>query len=92
MVANGWVGFSDLKQEGMWIDVAGRPSSYMAAHWTVNEPSMGGNDNCAFLMGASGLNATNCGSGDGGSGDTPGYVCECGDGLQGNAGNFNRSD
>ncbi len=92
MVTNGWVGFSDLKNDGMWIDVAGRSSSYMAVHWAMNEPSMGDNDNCAFLMGASGLNATNCGNTDGGSGDMRGYVCECGDGLQGSTSNFNRPD
>ena len=92
MVTNGWVGFSDLKNEGTWIDVAGRSSSYMAAHWAMNEPSTGDNDNCAFLMGASGLNATNCGKADGAAGDMRGFVCECGDGLQGSTSNFLRPD
>jgi hypothetical protein len=92
MITDAWVGFSDLKNEGTWIDVAGRTSSYLAAHWAMNEPSMSGNDNCAFLMGASGLNATNCGNADGGDGDMHGFVCECGDALQGSTSNFHRPD
>lgn len=91
-VTNGWVGYSDLKNESTWIDVAGLPSSYMAAHWATNEPSMSGNDNCAFLSGAANLKATNCGSSDGSEGDMRGYVCECGDGIQGNPNNFRRPE
>lgn len=91
-VTNGWVGYSDLKNEDTWIDVSGRRSPYMAAHWATNEPSTGGNDNCAFLSGAASLNAANCGSSDGEEGDMRGYVCECGDGIQGNPNNFRRPD
>lgn len=89
---NGWVGLSDLKNEGTWTDVAGQPSPYMVAHWAMNEPSMGGSDNCAFQDAAGALHATNCGSQDGAEGDTRVYVCECGDGIQGNTRNFQRSD
>jgi hypothetical protein len=91
-IANGWVGFSDLKNEGQWIDVAGRASLYMDAHWALSEPSQGGNDNCASLIGGADLNAANCSNTDGGAGDMRGYVCECGDGVQGNVRNFLRPD
>lgn len=91
-IAGSWVGFSDLKNEGQWIDVAGRASSYMDARWAPTEPSQGGNDNCASLIGVADLNAANCGSADGAAGDSRGYVCECGDGVQGNVNSFNRPD
>jgi lectin-like protein len=88
-IVGGWIGFSDLRNDDMWIDVAGRASSYMAARWAVNEPSMGGgNENCASLIGVASLKASNCGNSDGGMGDIRGYVCECGDGVQGNPRNF----
>lgn len=91
MSPNGWVGFSDLKQEGTWRDVAGQASPYMLALWASAEPSTGGSDNCAFQSANAELHATNCGNTDGSGGDTRGYVCECGDGVQGNASNFRRS-
>ena len=91
-LASAWVGFSDLKNEGQWIDVAGRASLYMDTRWAPSEPSQGGNDNCASLIGTAKLNAANCGSSDGAAGDTRGYVCECGDGVQGNEKTFLRPD
>jgi Lectin C-type domain len=87
---NGWVGLSDLKNEGTWSDVAGQPSPYMVDHWALNEPSTGGSDNCAFQDAAGNLHATNCGNQDGADGDTRAYVCECGDGVQGNPKTFQR--
>ena len=92
MSPNGWVGFSDLKNDNTWIDVAGRPSSYMDAQWAATEPSSGGNDNCASLIGVASLNAANCDSKDGAESDMRGYVCECGDGVQDNPNNFQRPE
>lgn len=98
VVAISWVGFSDLKNENTWIDVAGQPSSYVAvsAHWAVNEPSTADTDNCASLISVAGvasLDAVNCGNKDGGGegSEKHGYVCECRDGNQGNPNNFKRS-
>jgi hypothetical protein len=91
-IVSSWVGFSDLKNDGQWIDVAGRASSHMDTRWALNEPSGGGNDNCASLIGVADLNAANCGSKDGSEGDMRGYVCECGDGVQGDVRSFLRPD
>lgn len=87
-VANSWVGFSDLKNEGQWIDIAGRSSSYMYAQWASSEPSTNNNDNCAYL-GTNGLDARDCGQSDGGGGESHAYVCEC-DGIQGMTSSFFR--
>lgn len=90
-VPAGWIGFSDLKNDDTWIDVTGQPSPYMTERWASNEPSSSKPDNCASVVGLDNLRASNCGDTDGSMGDVRGYICECGDGLQGNTNNFKRS-
>ncbi|MCX5748574.1 MAG: C-type lectin domain-containing protein [Proteobacteria bacterium] len=68
--ASVWVGVTDRRTKGTWLDVTGARDPYLP--WAPTEPSKGPKDHCVLLVGIQ-VDASDCGA-------KHRYVCEC-DGL-----------
>ena len=58
-----WIGLNDIKKEGSWIWVNGKPATATDALWISGEPNnAGGNEDCGIAVYNRGTNDGNCAS------------------------------